>query len=171
MLFLRDLLCLSSGRLCSLLGASNSLEVVGELLTYYGRSAKLANILIKNSTDNRFINGIIKDDSEILKDCGDVIRLAIMNSNNCIGLLGITYRGYMKYEVSYFVSKDFRGKSNISSLLDLAKNVVDMYNIRLIARTTDDNLKSKHLIEEHLKLTSYCRDKDNNILFRMLEIA
>lgn len=168
MLFLRDLLCLSSGRLCSLLDASNSLKVVEELLTYYDRSAKLANILIKNSTNNRFINGIIKDDSEILKDYGDVIRFAIMSSNNCIGLLGITYRGHMKYEVSYFISKDFRGKSNISSLLDLVKNVADRYSISLIARTTDDNLKSRHLIEEHLKLTFYCRDKDNNNLFRRI---
>ena len=165
MFFLRDLLCLSSGRLDCLDKAYNSIDIIRELLLYYGKELKWASILMWNSTVNAFSNGLIKTDDELLNKDGDVIRLGIMNSGKCIGLLSFTYTNNSVYEVSYFITERFRGKSDISSLLDLVRQLADKHSIDLVARTTDENFKSKHLIEEHLKLTFYGKDNNNNNLF------
>ena len=165
MFFLRDLLCLSSGRLDCLDKAYNSIDIIRELLLYYGKDLKWASLLMWNNTVNAFNNGLIKTDCELLNKDGDVIRLGIMHSGRCIGLLSFTYVNSKMYEVSYFITESFRGKSDVSSLLDLVRQLADKHRLELVARTNDENFKSKHLIEEHLKLTFCGKDNNNNNLF------
>ena len=166
MSFFSDLLCLSSGRVVCLDSVDGSIDIVRELLRFYNKKESYAGLLMWYSTVCAFKDGKIKSDTEILHQKGEVLRLAIANEGKCIGLLGFNYKEYKVYEISYFITSEVRGKSNISNILDLVRDLADKHKIELIARTSDDNFKSRHLIEEHLKLSFKYKDKNNYNLFR-----
>lgn len=166
MSFFSDLLCLSSGSVVCLDSVDGSIDVVRELLRFYNKKESYAGLLMWYSTVCAFKDGKIKSGTEILHQKGEVLRLAIANNGKCIGLLGFSYRKHKVYEISYFITKEVRGKSNISNILDLVRDLADKHKIELIARTSDDNFKSRHLIEEHLKLSFKYKDKNNYNLFR-----
>lgn len=164
--FFSDLLCLSSDRVVCLDSVDGSIDIVRELLRFYNKKESYAGLLMWYSTVCAFKDGKIKSDTELLRQKGEVLRLAIANEGKCIGLLGFNYKEYKVYEISYFITKEFRCKSNISNILDLVRDLADKHNVELMARTSDDNFKSRHLIEEHLKLSFKYKDKDNYNLFR-----
>ena len=150
--FFSDLLCLSSGRVVCLDSVDGSIDIVRELLRFYNKKESYAGLLMWYSTICAFKDGKIKSDTEILRQKGEV--------------LGFNYRNYKVYEISYFITSEVRGKSNISNILDLVRDLADKHKIELIARASDDNFKSRHLIEEHLKLSFKYKDKNNYNLFR-----
>lgn len=166
MSFFSDLLCLSSGRVVCLDSVDDSIDIIKELLRFYNKKESYAGLLMRYSTVCAFKDGKIKPDTEILNQKGEVLRLAIANEGKCIGLLGFNYKEYKVYEISYFITSEVRGKSNISIILDLVRDLADKHNVELMARTSDDNFKSRHLIEEHLKLSFKYKDKNNYNLFR-----
>jgi hypothetical protein len=163
--FINDILCLCGDRVFRLDKFSNSIDIIEELLKYYNKDTSYSNYILNKTITLAFDKDSLRVDNEILSNKGDVVRLAIVSDNRCIGILSFTYVKDRVYEISYFITSFYRGNSNISSLLDKVQHIAIKNNINLLAKVNDNNFKSRHLIENHLQLKFICKDKNNISVF------
>jgi len=163
--FIKDILCLCGDRVFRLDKFSNSIDIIKELLRYYNKDTSYSNYILNKTITLAFDKDSLRVDREMLSTKGDVVRLAIVSNNRCIGILSFTYIRDRTYEISYFITSCYRGNSNISDLLDKVKQIAIKNNISLLAKVKDNNFKSRHLIENHLQLKFMCKDKNNISVF------
>lgn len=163
--FIKDILCLCGDRVFRLDKFINSIDIIEELLKYYNNDTSYSNYILNKTITLAFNKDNLRVDREVLSTKGDVVRLAIVSDNRCIGILSFTYVRDRTYEISYFITSRYRGNSNISSLLDKVKHIAIKNNISLLAKVKDNNFKSRHLIENHLQLEFMCKDKNNISVF------
>lgn len=163
--FIKDILCLCGDRVFRLDEFNNSIDIIEELLEYYNKNTSYSNYILNKTITLAFDKDGLRVDTEILSNKGDVVRLAIMSDNRCIGILSFTYVRDRAYEISYFITSRYRGNSNISGLLDKVKHIAIKNNISLLAKVNNNNFKSRHLIETHLQLKFMCKDKNNISVF------
>ena len=163
--FIKDILCLCGDRVFRLDKFSNSIDIIEELLKYYNKDTSYCNYILNKTITLAFDKDGLRFDKEILSNKGDVVRLAIVSDNICIGILSFTYVRDRAYEISYFITSYYRGNSNISNLLDKVRYIAIKNSISLFAKVKDNNFKSRHLIENHLQLKFICKDKNNISVF------
>ena len=148
--FFTDLIENSNGDIAVFQSKMDNLSIIEELLEFYGVEKEKAGEIL---TQNLYSTNEKLTESKLFSLDRKVLRLVLYKDGNPVGTVSFTLRGTNSYEIGYFILEQYRGNSNIASVLSLIRETALKHGIKLTATVNKDNKASIYLIGHYLELT------------------
>jgi len=148
--FFTDLIENSNGDIAVFQSKMDNLSIIEELLEFYGVEKEKAGEIL---TQNLYSTNEKLTESKLFSLDRKVLRLVLYKDGNTVGTVSFTLRGTNSYEIGYFILEQYRGNSNIASVLSLIRETALKHGIKLTATVNKDNKASIYLIGYYLGLT------------------
>lgn len=148
--FFTDLIKNSNEDIAVFQSKMDNLSVIEELLEFYGLEKEKAGEILQQNLYNA--NEKLTE-SKLFSLDRKVLRLVLYKDGNPVGTVSFTLRGTNSYEIGYFILEQYRGNSNIASVLSLIRETALKHGIKLTATVNKDNKASIYLIGHYLGLT------------------